>query len=105
MSKFIEYMQKEAAASRIIEELAEGAVGLVPYLIAIPTAGGAAAGYLASKMTSPSDVDKDALQERVLDTKVREELGIQQRRLEALKKRIKDNREKPNVSRKRDMFV
>lgn len=105
MSKIIRHLRKEAFLGRALEEGSENLVGLVPYLLGVPAAGGAAVGYLASKMSSPSDSDKTALQERVVDTKVREELGMRQRQLEVLKARLKAKRAQPSVSRKRDMFV
>jgi hypothetical protein len=112
MSKFIDYMKKEAAAglvANLVEETGENLVGIIPYLIGVPLIGGSAAGYLASRMSSPSDSDVQALQERVMDTKVREELGVQQRRLAALKQRLKEKKkadqERAKLSRKRDPFV
>jgi hypothetical protein len=106
MSKVIEHLRKEAAGG-FWGEVAEGGIGLIPYLIGVPLAGGAAVGYLASKMSSPSDSDREALQQRVIDTEVREELGIQQRKLKAIKDRLKSKRaeNKKKISRKRDMFI
>lgn len=107
MSSIIQYLEKEANLFRFGEEVIEGGVGVIPYLIGVPLAGGAAVGYLASKMSSPSDSDREALQQRVVDTEVREEVGIQQRKLQAIKDRLKAKRKenKRKISRGRDMFV
>jgi hypothetical protein len=107
MSKIINHLRKEAGALNLAGEVIEGGVGVIPYLIGVPLAGGAAVGYLASKMSSPSDSDREALQQRVVDTEVREEVGIQQRKLQAIKERMKAKRgeNKKKISRKRDMFV
>lgn len=107
MSKIINHLIKEASWGGAVGEVVEGGVGVIPYLIGIPLAGGAAVGYLASKMSSPTDSDREALQQRVVDTEVREEVGIQQRKLQAIKDRLKNKRKenKRKISRKRDMFV
>lgn len=109
MSKIVEYLRKDAriGLGDAAGEVIEGGVGLIPFLIGIPLAGGAATGYLASKMSSPSDSDREALQQRVMDTEVREEVGIQQRKLKALKAKLKERAQKnqKSLSRRRDMFV
>jgi hypothetical protein len=109
MSKILEFLSKEAGSGwgGLGGELVEGGVGVIPYLFGIPLAGGAAVGYLASKMSSPGDSDREALQQRVIDTEVREEVGIQQRKLQALKARLKEQamKNKKAISHKRDMFA
>jgi len=107
MSRLIKHLRKKASWGGFLEEVVEGGIGALPYLIGVPLAGGAAVGYLASKMTSPSDSDREALQERVMDQEVREELGIRQRKLAVLRQRIKEMqaRNTPKISRQRDMFV
>jgi len=117
MSKFITFLKKDASLRKravtgwagLTDEMLENVVGLIPYAIGVPLAGGSAVGYLASKMSSPSDSDREALQERVMDVKVREELGLQQRKLETLKKRLKElkkaQKDTARKSRKRDPFV
>jgi hypothetical protein len=105
MSKIINHLRKEAGFGNLADAAGENLVGLIPYLIGVPLAGGAAVGYLASKMSSPTSSDKDAMQQQVMDTKVREELGVQQRKLEALKAKLKAKRDQPNISRRRDMFA
>lgn len=110
MSKIIAHLRKEAVNSLLgvgLEEAAEGAIGVIPYLIGVPLAGGAAVGYLASKMTSPTDTDTKALQERVMDVSVREELGIQQRKLQSVRRRLAEKRKlnQRSISHKRDMFA
>ena len=106
MSVITKHLRKRAfGAARAVEEVSENALGLIPYLIGVPFAGGAAVGYLASKMSSPTDSDREALQEHVMDVKVREELGIQQRRLEGLKQRLRERKGMKSISRKRDAFV
>jgi hypothetical protein len=107
MSRIIEHLKKEASLGGFAGEIVEGGVGVIPYLIGVPLAGGAAVGYLASKMSSPTDSDTEALQQRVVDTEIREEVGIQQRKLQAIKDRLKAKRgkNKKKISRGRDMFV
>jgi hypothetical protein len=108
MSKIIEYLKKEAVGGGVMSEIAEGTIGAAPLLLlGLPLAGGSAVGYLASKMSSPTDSDREALQQRVIDAEVREEVGIQQRKLKAIKDRLKTKRQenKKKISRGRDMFV
>ena len=115
MSKIIEYLRKEAGitpatavtAARAAGEATSTGANIIPYLIGISLAGGSAVGYLTSKMSSPSDSDREALQQRVMDTEVREEVGMQQRKLQALKDKLKERAQQnqKGISRKRDMFV
>jgi len=109
MSKIIQHLQKEAklGAGVALKEGIQAGFGVIPSLIGLSLAGGAAVGYLASKMSSPSDSDREALQQRVMDTEVREEVGLQQRKLKALQAKLKERSQQnqKSISRKRDMFV
>lgn len=110
MDQYKGFMRKEASSFFNIGDIAEGAsqgaVGVIPYILGIPLAAGAATGYLTSKMTSPSDSDKEALQDRVMDVTVREELATRQRQLQATRQRVTERLQKQKEgARQRDMFV
>jgi len=107
MDRCTEYLNKEAGGSalRAGAELSENAFSLLGLMIAVPAAAGLVSGVVGSKMTSPADSDIKSIQDRVMDVKVREELGLQQRKMDALKRKLRDQSKKAPVGRKRDMFV
>lgn len=108
MDKFNTFMHKKARFGwgDAIEGIGEGLGSIGPYLVGVPLVGGAAFGYLASKMSSPTDSDKEALQERVIDATVREQLALRQRQMQALKRKlIERKKQQQGAARGRDMFV
>ncbi len=109
MTRFNEYMIKKKAdlAEGVAEGGGQAVAALLPYVLGAPLAAGTAVGYLASRMSSPSDSDVKALQKRVMDTEIREKLALSKRRLEAMRKKMIEQQGEDTVatSRKRDMFV
>jgi hypothetical protein len=110
MKKFNEYMLHKRAsgiAGEATEGIFQGIAGLIPYVVVAPLAAGSAVGYLASRISSPSDSDVEALQKRVMDTEVREKLALSKRRLEALKRKMaaKAGTNDAAETRRRDMFL
>lgn len=81
--KSIEYLNKEAEIGGMsalgISNVANRAMGLLPYLVTIPLVAGAGTGYAASKLSSPSAADVDTLQREALLTKVKSETGLRER--------------------------
>jgi len=111
MKRFNEHMLAKTAGGSVggeaLEGILQGIAGVIPYAVIAPMAAGSATGYIASKMSSPTDSDIEALQKRVLDTEVREKLALSKRRLESLRRRLQERSGIDNAaeSRKRDMFV
>jgi hypothetical protein len=111
MKKFNEHMLRKTAATEglaggLAEAAGQGAAALIPYIVMAPMAAGSAVGYVASKLSSPSDSDVKALQASVIDDEVREKLALSKRRLEALRRRMEEDEENLEAEYgRRDMFV
>jgi hypothetical protein len=87
------YMEKEAegglfnfstmseAGSQILEKL--------PYLLLLPAAAGAAGGYVASKMSSPTDTDTAKIQNEFLKEKLKTYVARRQRESDIAKMNAK----------------
>ena len=79
-----EYMRKEAFDLPGISTLGVGKVtssvmSMLPYLVTVPLLLGTGAGYLGSKMTSPSGTDVETLQREAVLTKIKSESGLRER--------------------------
>lgn len=111
MKKFTNHMLHKTAdpvgaTGKALGGAIAGAGGLLPYAIGVPLVGGAIVGYLASKMTSPSDTDVEAIQQRVLEENVDTQLALSRRKLEAARRRIQGRIQGMKEEQfKRDMFV
>lgn len=73
----------------LLKELAK--LGLTG-LIGVPTAAGLTAGYIGSKITSPTDSDMRLLEAKMVNAKVRAMRDQHRRRLEAEAAALKDDR-------------
>lgn len=89
-----QYMQKTALdapgiSALGVSKVTASAMSLLPYLVTIPLLVGTGAGYLSSRMTSPSGTDVETLQREALLTKVKSESGLRERSMLA-RQRLKE---------------
>ena len=104
------YMRKEANIGRIgqagvgaVKTTADVAESLAPYFLVAPILLGAGAGLTHSKLTSPSDLDKETVQKQLEAAELEEFLAELKRR--RAQERIEQESEGKDAPRARSLHI
>lgn len=109
----IEYMMRKEA--QLIETMLGGAAigevtydslsGIAPYLVLVPLMAGGLGGYIASKMTSPTDTSLRTMQKNIVLEKLQTARAMRERAAEYRERLEKINRLVDQRRQKRDPFL